>query len=80
MLRRPRRLAALASLTLTAGLVPVLASPAQAVPGAGSTVFINEFHYDSPGTDVGEFVEVAGPVGQDLTGWSVVLYNGNGGV
>ena len=28
---------------------------------------------------LGEAVEVAGPAGTDLTGWSVVPYNGNGG-
>ncbi|MFC2036402.1 hypothetical protein ACFLYD_00315 [Chloroflexota bacterium] len=42
-------------------------------------VFINEFHYDNEGTDTGEFVEVAGPSGTSLSGWSLVLYNGNGG-
>ena len=41
--------------------------------------FINEFHYDNDGADVGEFIEVAGPAGTDLTGWTIVLYNGNGG-
>ena len=43
------------------------------------TVFVNELHYDNAGGDVGEFVEVAGPAGTDLTGWSVVLYNGSDG-
>ncbi|WP_372616859.1 ExeM/NucH family extracellular endonuclease [Falsiroseomonas sp.] len=42
-------------------------------------VWINEFHYDNDGTDTGEFVEVAGTAGTDLAGWSLVLYNGNGG-
>lgn len=42
-------------------------------------VFINEFHYDNAGGDVGEFIEVAGPAGTDLTGWILVLYNGSGG-
>lgn len=42
-------------------------------------VFINEIHYDNIGTDSGEAIEVAGPAGTDLTGWSLVLYNGNGG-
>jgi LPXTG-site transpeptidase (sortase) family protein len=46
---------------------------------AAATVFINEIHYDNASTDVGEAVEIAGPAGTDLTGWSVVLYNGNGG-
>lgn len=40
-------------------------------------VFINEFHYDNVGTDAGEFIEIAGPAGTDLTGWSIVRYNGN---
>lgn len=43
------------------------------------SVFINEFHYDNTGTDTGEFIEIAGLAGTDLTGWSIVLYNGNGG-
>ncbi|NQY65463.1 MAG: endonuclease [Alteromonadaceae bacterium] len=45
----------------------------------GGVVWINEFHYDNASTDVGEFVEVAGAAGTDLTGWSIVGYNGNGG-
>jgi predicted extracellular nuclease len=44
-----------------------------------ATVFINEIHYDNTGTDIGEFIEIAGPAGTDLTGWSVVFYNGSGG-
>ena len=39
-------------------------------------VFINEIHYDNAGTDAGEAIEIAAPAGTDLTGWSVVLYNG----
>ena len=45
----------------------------------GTTVFINEIHYDNASTDVGEAVEVAGPAGTDLTGWSLVFYNGSNG-
>jgi uncharacterized protein len=44
-----------------------------------ANVFINEIHYDNASTDVGEAIEVAGIAGTDLTGWSLVLYNGNGG-
>ncbi|MFZ3582819.1 Ig-like domain-containing protein [Loktanella sp. DJP18] len=44
-----------------------------------ATAYINEIHYDNAGGDVGEFIEVAGPVGTDLAGWSLVLYNGNDG-
>jgi uncharacterized protein len=43
-------------------------------------VRITEIHYDNVDGDVGEFVEVTGPGGTDLTGYSIVLYNGNGGV
>ncbi|MFZ9028655.1 MAG: hypothetical protein ACO2Z9_06540, partial [Crocinitomicaceae bacterium] len=45
----------------------------------GVDIFINEIHYDNAGTDVGEGVEVAGPAGTDLTGYTISLYNGNGG-
>ncbi len=43
------------------------------------TVWINEFHYDNSGTDIGEFIELAGPAGESLTGWTLVLYNGSNG-
>lgn len=46
------------------------------VAGLGSTVFINEFHYDNNGSDNGEFVEIANSSGTNLTGWSIVLYSG----
>jgi DNA/RNA endonuclease G (NUC1) len=46
---------------------------------AAPTVRFSELHYDNVGTDVGEAVEVSGPAGMDVTGWQVVLYNGNGG-
>ncbi|HEV8399275.1 MAG TPA: DNA/RNA non-specific endonuclease [Gemmatimonadales bacterium] len=42
-------------------------------------VRISEIHYDNTGTDAGEAIEVSGPAGIDVTGWTVVLYNGNGG-
>lgn len=50
-----------------------------APPAPPANVFINEIHYDDASTDEGEAVEVAGAAGTDLTGWSIVLYNGNGG-
>jgi len=46
---------------------------------AATSVFINEIHYDNTGTDAGEMVEVAGPAGTSLSGYSIVLYNGAGG-
>ncbi|MEL6810508.1 MAG: HYR domain-containing protein, partial [Bacteroidota bacterium] len=42
-------------------------------------VFVNEIHYDNSGGDVGEGIEVAGPAGTDLTGWTIELYNGSNG-
>ena len=59
---------------LAAALSLLCASTAHA-----TSVFINEIHYDNAGADVGEFFEIAAPVGADLSGWSVVLYNGSGG-
>lgn len=47
--------------------------------GSPDSVFINEIHYDNDGTDAGEAVEVAGFADTDLSGLSLVLYNGNGG-
>jgi len=46
---------------------------------AAGVPFINEIHYDDAGGDTGEGVEIAGPAGTDLSGWSLVFYNGNGG-
>ncbi|MCX2681012.1 endonuclease [Galbibacter sp. EGI 63066] len=43
------------------------------------SVFINEIHYDNDGADTEEGIEVAGPVGTDLSGWTFVLYNGSTG-
>ncbi len=46
---------------------------------ASAEPWINELHYDNVNADTGEFVEIAGPAGTDLTGWSLVGHNGNGG-
>ncbi|EDY80777.1 endonuclease/exonuclease/phosphatase family [Verrucomicrobiia bacterium DG1235] len=59
----------LATLSALAGLSHAVAQ----------TTFINEIHYDNASGDVGEAVEIAGPAGTDLSGWSLALYNGNGG-
>ncbi len=41
-------------------------------------VWINEFHYSNVGGDVGEFFEIAGPAGTNLTGWKVYGYRDSG--
>jgi DNA/RNA endonuclease G (NUC1) len=38
-----------------------------------------EIHYDNSGDDVNEQIEIEGPANADLSGWSVVLYNGGSG-
>lgn len=39
----------------------------------------NELHYDNISTDINEAIEVLAPADTDLTGWTVVLYNGSTG-
>lgn len=63
-------------LILLAMCAAVLSGGLQAAP----TVFINEIHYDNAGTDAGEFIEIAGPAGTVLSGYSIVLYNGANGL
>ena len=60
-----------------AGTASLRVDPAS-TPGL-PTVRFSELHYDNAGTDAGEAIEVEGPAGTDLTGWSIVLYDGNGG-
>lgn len=51
-------------------------------PGTASAgpLWVNELHYDNEGTDADEGVEIAGPAGASLDGWSLALYDGSGGV
>ncbi len=39
----------------------------------------SEIHYDNGGDDVNEQIEIEGPANTDLSGWSIVLYNGGSG-
>lgn len=50
-----------------------------AMPVSANTVFINELHYDNSGADMDEGVEIAGPAGTSLMGWSLVFYDGSSG-
>ncbi len=66
----PNGVVGIATLTVTAP------PPAPDLPA----VRFSEIHYDNFGGDVGEAIEIEGPAGTDLSGWSILLYNGNGGV
>src|SRR5688572_24029705 len=73
------RVRILQALFMSAMLAIVSYGQAGSASAAPPDVRISEFHYDNTGTDTGEAIEVSGPAGQDVTGWTVVLYNGNGG-
>ena len=46
---------------------------------APPSIRLSEVHYDNSGTDAGERIEVSGPAGASIEGYTVVLYNGTGG-
>jgi len=75
--RSPKRLHTLGAAVLVTALGLSYTGPAYAA--AADTPFISELHYDNAGADSGEAVEIEAPAGFDLTGWQIVLYNGNGG-
>jgi hypothetical protein len=64
-------------------LVGKSCAPTDLVCGSASggepEVWINEIHYDNASFDSGEGVELAGKAGTDLTGYSLVFYNGKAG-
>ena len=45
----------------------------------GPMPWVNEFHYDNASSDQNEAIEIAGAAGTDLSGWSLVAYNGRDG-
>lgn len=55
-------------------------APVAAPPATPDAAWINEFHYDNASTDVGEFVEIAYTSGINIAGYTLVFYNGNGGL
>jgi DNA/RNA endonuclease G (NUC1) len=64
---------------LFGGLLALLWSASNAFAQSVPDIRFSEIHYDNTGADTGEAIEVSGPAGTDVTGWRVVLYNGNGG-
>lgn len=60
------------------GLLAVSDTHAYYVGAVG--MYVNEFYYDTPGTDSGCFIEIYGPGNMGLDGITIVGVNGNGGV
>ncbi len=48
--------------------------------GRAPELWINELPYDNAGFDFGEFVELAGPAGESVDGWMLVVYDGATGL
>ena len=49
------------------------------IPSGPHAAKIAEIHYDNDGVDAGEAIEIEAAAGTDLSGWSLVLYNGSNG-
>ena len=81
--RRPLALAALASLATLAACAgdpvsaPVSTAPLRSHVATPGNVRISELRYDHVGTDTAEAIEVTAAAGTNLTGWTLVRYNGS---
>lgn len=67
---------------ITAAVGAVVSAPTTITvnaPAPVPAVRFSELHYDNTSLDVNERIEIEGPAGTDLTGWRVLLYNGDGG-
>lgn len=60
-------------------LIIALLANVFAVNMASANVWINEIHYDNTGGDTGEFFEIAGAAGTDLSDYFIELINGSNG-
>ncbi|WP_221091385.1 lamin tail domain-containing protein [Deinococcus aquaedulcis] len=72
-----RRLMALASLALllpACGRTAQSSAPLAALAAAGEPV-LNELYYDAPSTDTGTFIELKGPAGKSLSGYTLAAYD-----
>jgi hypothetical protein len=47
--------------------------------GSAQEIFLNEIRTNDESTDDGEFIELIGPAGTDLSNWQIEHYNGSGG-
>lgn len=59
---------------------PPVTDPEPPTNGDAGQVWINEIHYDDAGSDNDEFIEIGCNKQVDVTGFRVVLYNGNNGL
>lgn len=77
---RPALVPSVAALAATLLLPPAFAASNR--PTGDPVLLINEVDADTPGTDVAEFVEIydGGAGNTSLTGYVLVLFNGNGDV
>ncbi len=64
---------------ITATAIGGASDTAELTVVAAGAVFFSEIHYDDASTDEDEKIEIEGPAGTSLAGWSVVLYNGSNG-
>ncbi len=64
------------TITATSGTISGTASLTITAAPTAPGVRFAEVHYDNVGTDVNEKIEIEGPAGTLLTGFSVVLYDG----
>ncbi len=61
------------------GATPPVAAMSPTSGASSSGFWLSALHYDNAGDDTGEGVEIAGPPGARLDGWSLALYNGSDG-
>lgn len=54
--------------------------PEDPPPAGVPATRLSEIHYDNNGTDLNEAIEVEGPAGTNVNGWSLALYNGTDGL
>jgi len=77
--RRVRSLQVVGALTAIATVAAGAAASSLAQAAEPTAPLLSEIHYDNVGADTGEALEIEAPVGFDLSGWQLALYNGNGG-
>jgi CSLREA domain-containing protein len=60
---------------LTLIVLGAVSAPAAAT---GAPIFINEIHYNNTGADQNEVIEIAGPAGANIVGYTLTVYNAAG--